>query len=102
MKDHDIIDPNCPEVHIYNWEELNAEGWRWIGNVQAELVAQNEHLLQVYQYDHGKINVTIGDPWDRDLMKPIIDPRWIGIYVKDITFQIGRFSKEFDIWWESK
>lgn len=99
MRGYDDIDPRCPEVTIRNWRKLNAEGWRWLVNLKADLNEQNELYLFRLQYLHGKTNITLGDAWSE--LRPLRQPGWVGVYIRDLGEVTGKFIQEFDMWWES-
>jgi hypothetical protein len=101
MRNHDIIDSRCPDIRPSNWKDQNKLGWRWYKNVFARTVSQNEHVIQQLQYENGITNVTVGDSWSDDFMRPIYDPLWVGIYIRDIPALVDQFLKELEMWWEN-
>lgn len=79
----DLIDSNCPVIFAGNWESEHKKGWRWITNLEISEM-ESGTIIRDYQLAHGGMNVTLGQPFHDQVMRPVGNLRECGLYVRDV------------------
>lgn len=78
-----LIDNSCPKIFAGNWEIEHRRGWRWVLNLGTD-EEDSVETVEEYQAAHGRTNVTVGHPFDLELMKPNPHTGFCGLYVCDV------------------
>lgn len=89
------IDSSCPVIFRGNWPTEAAKGWRHACNISLT-DGTGEDMLADYQTAHGRINVTIGQPFDENAMKPSPEPKLCGLYVRDTEDLVRELQRDLD------
>lgn len=94
-----LIDTSCPIVSKVNWDSLCEKGWRWHVNILMRDEHSSAKRIRKAQQEYGRKNVAIGDPFDKDRMRPKRNLSGIvaGLYVCDIDDQIISLMATLDI-----
>jgi hypothetical protein len=89
------VDSACPIILARDWATEKERGWRWACNVSVT-DSTGAEMLKDCQRVHGASNVTIGQPFDENEMKPIPIPTLCGLYVRDVEETVEALRRDLD------
>lgn len=90
------LSTSCPIIYTGNWELEHNKGWRWECNVNYVDLKEAHALLDEYLDAHGRKNVTVGHPFDEDLLKPSVLEGYCGLYIRDVQDLVTTLTHDLD------
>lgn len=86
----------CKEIFAGNWDHFRQSGWRHASDHDTNYMLITLSNFKSLQQKHGMNNVTIGQAWDFEKMRPQPKDKVVGFYVRDVEYEVANFRRELD------